>query len=138
VPDEQGAENVARQLDKLAEAGAGAAALLVRAQLADKTGNSRRATALIDEAITRLPADAPPLTRLRFVSALATIRSSADKLDDAVRFGHEALKLADARGDARRQAEVRNDPAYSYSRPASRMRAPEPRSDGYYCATATR
>ena len=114
VPDEQGAERVARTLDTLAEPGAGAAALLVRAQLADKTGKSRRATALIDEAMSRLPPDAPPLTRLRFVSVLATIRSNADKLEDAVRFGHEALKLADARGDAWRQAEIRGELAYSY------------------------
>ncbi len=114
VPDEQGSENVARALDKLAVPGAGAAALLVRAQLADKIGNAKRATALVDEAMSRLPADASPLTRLRFVSALATIRSSADKLEDAIRFGHEALKLADARGDAWRQAEVRGELAYNY------------------------
>jgi diguanylate cyclase (GGDEF)-like protein len=114
VPDDAGAEGVARALDRLVEPGAGAAALLVRARLAEKTGNTRRATALIDEAMTRLPADAPALTRLRFVDAQARIRSSADKLEDAIRLGHEALKLADGQGDLWRQAEVRGELAYSY------------------------
>ena len=114
VPDDEGAEGVARTLDNLAQPGASAAALLVRARLAEKTGNTRRATALIDEAMTRLPADAPPLARLRFVDAQARIRGSADKLEDAIRLGHEALKLADAQGDAWRQAEVRGELAYVY------------------------
>ena len=72
VPEEQGSEGVARARDKLAAPGTGAAALLVRAQLPDKIGNAKRATAPVDEAMSRLPADASPLTRLRFVSALAT------------------------------------------------------------------
>ncbi len=103
-----------RALDKLTEPEAGAAALLVRARLAEKTGDTRRATSLIDDAMARLPAAAAPLTRLRFVSAQAGIRGSADKLEDAIRLGHEALKLADSLGDPWRQAEIRNDLSYRY------------------------
>ena len=114
VPDDEGAERTARTLDSLAEPAASAAAQLVRARLADKTGNTKRAMTLIDEAMARLPADAPTLTRLRFVDAQARIRTSADKLEDAIRLGHEALKLADAQGDAWRQAEVRSELAWNY------------------------
>ncbi|HRI18667.1 MAG TPA: diguanylate cyclase, partial [Burkholderiaceae bacterium] len=82
--------------------------------LAEKIGNTKRASTLIDEAVTRLPADTPSLMRLRFVTAQAAIRTSADKLEDAIRIGQEALKLADARGDAWRQAEVRTELSWSY------------------------
>ena len=72
-------------------AGGGARRATGPARLADKTGNTKRAMTLIDEAMARLPADAPTLTRLRFVDAQARIRTSADKLEDAIRLGHEAL-----------------------------------------------
>ena len=114
VPDDEAAERVARELDALSVPGAGASALLVRARLAEKTGNTRRANTLIDEAVARLPADAAPRTRLRFLAAQANIRSGVDKLEDAIRLGQEALKLADAQGPAWRQAEVRNDLSYNY------------------------
>ena len=114
VPDDEGAERIARTLDSIPDPGASAAALLVRARLAEKTGNTRRALTLIDEAMPRLPADAPPLTRLRFVDAQARIRTSADKLEDAIRLGHEALKLAEIQGDAWRQAEVKSELSWSY------------------------
>ena len=78
------------------------------ARLADKTGNTARATTLINEAVARLPADASPLTRLRFTSAQAGIRNSARALQDAIRLDHEALKLADARPEPWRKAEVRS------------------------------
>ena len=118
VPDDEAAEALARQLDawshKDAASAAGAGALLVRARLAEKTGNLRRALSLSDEAMTRLPPDAPALTRLRFLAAQASIRGNADKLEDAIRLGHEALKLADARGEPWRQAELRLDLSYIY------------------------
>jgi len=118
VPLEQAAEAVARELDdwarRAAEPVASATALLVRARLAERSGNLRRAEPLIAEAVARLPADAAPRTRLRFVSAQASIKNSAGKLEDAVRLDHEALVLADALGDAWRQAEVRSSLAYSY------------------------
>jgi diguanylate cyclase (GGDEF)-like protein len=114
VPDDEAAEGVARTLDGVAQPGASAAALLVRARLADKIGNTHRATALIDDAMAHLPADATALTRLRFVGTQAAIRGSADKLEDAIRLGHEALKLADAMDQPWRQAEIRNDLSMRY------------------------
>ena len=118
VPDKDAAEAVARRLDDMAARGAaplaGAAAPWVRARLAEQTGNLRAAGTLIDEAMARLPADAAPMTRLRFVAAQAHIRNGASRLEDAIRLDHQALTLADALGLPWRQAEVRNDLAYSY------------------------
>ncbi len=118
VPDKDAAEAVARRLDDMAARGsaplAGAASPWVRARLAEQTGNLRAAGTLIDEAMARLPADAAPMTRLRFVAAQAHIRNGASRLEDAIRLDHQALTLADALGLAWRQAEVRNDLAYSY------------------------
>jgi diguanylate cyclase (GGDEF)-like protein len=118
VSDAEGAEAVAHALDELGRAQAaplaGAAALLVRAKLAEQTGDIRRAGEAIDAALARLPSKAEPMTRLRFLSAQAHIRNSAGRLDDAIRIDHEALKLADALALPWRQAEVRNDLAYSY------------------------
>ncbi len=118
VPNDEGAEAVARQLDEWGRSEssptASAAALLVRARLAEQTGNIRRAGQLVDEALARLAADATPLTRLRFVTAQAHIRNGASKLEDAIRLDHEALKLADTLAVPWRQAEVRGNLAYSY------------------------
>jgi diguanylate cyclase (GGDEF)-like protein len=118
VPDEAGAEAVARQLDETGRMesapSANAAALLVRARLAEQTGNMRKAGQLIDEALARLPAQATPLMRLRFVSAQAHIRQGASKLEDAIRLYHESLSMADVLAEPWRQAEERNGLAYSY------------------------
>ena len=118
VSDAAGAEAAARELDQLGRAGteplAGAAALMVRARLAEQTGDLRRASEAIDAAIARLPSDATALMRLRFITAQAHIRNGAGRLDDAIRLDHQALKLADALALPWRQAEVRNDLAYSY------------------------
>ncbi len=116
--DHAGAEAVARQLDQAAQAGspplAGAAALLVRARLAEQSGETAQAGTLVDQAQARLPADAGALNRLRFTSAQSHIRNSASRLEEAIRLDHLALKLADALALPWRQAEVRNDLAYSY------------------------
>jgi diguanylate cyclase (GGDEF)-like protein len=118
VPDKDAAEAVARRLDDAATRGTGAlaaaAALWVRARLAEQSGDLRGAGTLIDTAMARLPADAAPMSRLRFVAAQAHIRNGASRLEDAIRLDHEALKLADALGLSWRQAEVRNNLAYSY------------------------
>ena len=118
VPDDEDAEAVARRIDALGRgegsSAASAAALLVRARLAEQTGNLRRAGSMIDEAAARLPADAPPLARLRLLSAQAHIRNGASKLEDAIRLGHQALKIADALAVPWRQSETRNELAYSY------------------------
>jgi diguanylate cyclase (GGDEF)-like protein len=118
LSDLAGSEAAARQLDRAAEAGAaplaGAAALLVRARLAEQTGDTARAGALIDQASARLPAQASVVNRLRFTAAQSHIRNSASKLQDAIRLDHQALKLADELAVPWRQAEARNDLAYSY------------------------
>ena len=118
VSDNDAAEAVAREIDAWprdeGSAAAAASALLVRARLAEQTGQMRRAGALIDKAVARLPPAAPALTRLRFLSAQAHIRNAASKLEDAIRIDHEVLKLADTLGVIWRQAEVRNELAYSY------------------------
>jgi diguanylate cyclase (GGDEF)-like protein len=118
LSDPAGTDAVARQLEQVAHAGtaplAGAAALLVRARLAEQSGDTAQAGVLVDQALARLPADASVLNRLRFTSAQSHIRNSASRLDDAIRLDHLALKLADALAVPWRQAEVRNDLAYSY------------------------
>jgi diguanylate cyclase (GGDEF)-like protein len=118
VPDDAAAEAVAQRLLQSARHAelplAAAGASLVRARLAYQHGDVRRAGALIDDAVARLPRDATPMNRLRFISAQACIRNAADQLQDAIRLDHEALKLADALAIPWRMAEVRNDLAYSY------------------------
>ncbi|MGL6113366.1 MAG: tetratricopeptide repeat-containing diguanylate cyclase [Rubrivivax sp.] len=127
VPDQDAAEAVARQLDDVAGSAtrplASAAALWVRARLAEQTGDTRLANTLIDDAMARLPNDAAPVTRLRFVAAQAHIRNGASRLEDAIRLDHQALTLADALGLPWRQAEVRNDLAYSYFQAGQPQRA---------------
>ena len=127
VPSEAEAEAVARELDARFAADknplAAAGALLVRARLAEQSGNATRADALIADAVARLPANAPALTRLRFLTAQAHILNGASKLEDAIRVGHEALALADASGDAWRRAEVRSELAYNYYQAKQNERA---------------
>ncbi|HMO45357.1 MAG TPA: GGDEF domain-containing protein [Rubrivivax sp.] len=118
LSDHAGAEAAARALERAAESGspplAAAAALLVRARLAEQTGDTARAGELVDQAVARLPAQAGTLNRLRFTAAQSHIRNSASRLEDAIRLDHQALKLADELGVAWRQAEARSDLAYSY------------------------
>ena len=112
-----GTEVAARQLEHAAGASpslAAAAAGLVRARLAEQNGDTARAGELIDQAMARLPAQASTLDRLRFTSAQSHIRNSASRLQDAIRLDHQALKLADDLAMPWRQAEARNDLAYSY------------------------
>ena len=58
--------------------------------------------------------DAGTLDRLRFTSAQAHIRNAASRLQDAIRLDHQSLTLADELAEPWRQAEARNDLAYSY------------------------
>ena len=137
LSDLAGTEAVARQLDAGRPSGAtplaGAAALLVRARLAEQSGDTAQAGILVDQALARLPADASALNRLRFTSAQSHIRNSASRLEDAIRLDHQALKLADALAMPWRQAEVRNDLAYSYSpgRADGAGAQAQPRGDGH-------
>jgi diguanylate cyclase (GGDEF)-like protein len=110
APDAEAAEAVARRLD----APAPSAAALVRAKAAEPAGDPKRAVKLIDEAAARQPTDASALARLRLAFAQAHIRNSASQLDEAIRHGHAALRLADDAGVAWWQAEARNELAWSY------------------------
>ena len=75
------------------------------------------------QAHARLPADARTLNRLRFTAVQSHIRNSASRLQESLRLDHQALKLADELGTAWRQAEVRNDLAYSYHQAGQREQA---------------
>ena len=86
----------------------------MRARLAEQTGDTARAGELVDQAVARLPVQAGTLNRLRFTSAQSHIRNSASRLEDAIRLDHQSLKLADDLAVPWRQAEARNDLAYSY------------------------
>lgn len=117
LSDQAGTEAAARQLERAAGASpslAAAAAGLVRARLAEQGGDTALAGELIDQALARLPAQVSTLDRLRFTSAQSHIRNSASRLQDAIRLDHQALKLADELAVPWRQAEARNDLAYSY------------------------
>jgi len=119
LSDMAGTDGVARQLEQRAAQAdqhslAGAAALLVRARLAEQSGDTSQASAWIEQARLHLPTDASELNRLRFTAAQSHIHNSASRLEESLRLDHQALKLADALGVAWRQAEVRNDLAYSY------------------------
>ncbi len=121
------AEVVARALDARFIAGknplANAGARLVRARLAEVSGDLRRAEGLVDEAVAGLPPSSTALTRLRFLAAQAHIRNGASKLEEAIRIGHEVLRLADASGEAWRRAKVRSELAYSYYQAGQNARA---------------
>jgi len=79
--DAASAEAATRDLDGFGRAGTaplvGTAARPVRARLAGQAGDLRRAGEDIDAAVARLPSDATPLMRLRFLTAQATIRNAA-------------------------------------------------------------
>ena len=127
IPNEAEAEAVAKALDARFAAGkdpiAAAGAQFVRARLAEQLGDVARADALMVEAQARLPAKAPALTRLRLLATQSHILNSASKLEDAIRVGHGALSLADARGEAWRRAEARTELAYNYSQAKQDERA---------------
>jgi diguanylate cyclase (GGDEF)-like protein len=114
----EAADKVAQLLDDWARTPAGnaaaAAASLVRARGHSLRGNLKKADALMAEALARLPADAPPLTRLRYLWTQARIKDDSGRLEDAIRIYHETLKLADQVGEAWRRAEVRSNLAYAY------------------------
>ncbi|HEX6707728.1 MAG TPA: GGDEF domain-containing protein [Albitalea sp.] len=114
----EAAEKVAQVLDDWARtrgsADAAAAALLVRARALAQRGNLQKADALVTEALTRLPAGAAPLHRLRFLRAQGKIKDDAGRIEDAARVLHEALALADQIGAPWLRAEVRTDLAYVF------------------------
>jgi diguanylate cyclase (GGDEF)-like protein len=116
--DASGVERVAVQLEErgraLNEPLALAAANLARAELTNVAGNLARADRLVAEAMARLPADAPPHMRLRFLAVQGAVKDRSGKLEDAVRVWQEALVIADRLALGWRQAELRSALAYSY------------------------
>jgi diguanylate cyclase (GGDEF)-like protein len=114
----EAADKVAQSLEEWARtresSAAAAAALLVRARALAQRGNLQKADALMTEAMTRLPAGASPLMRLRCLITLAKIKDDAGKLEDAARVLHDALTLADQVGAAWLRAEVRSSLAYVF------------------------
>jgi diguanylate cyclase (GGDEF)-like protein len=77
-------------------------------------GILQKADTLLSDALQRLPADHPPLMRLRLLTTQAQVKSDAGKLQDAIRIGHAALTLADQTVDAWRQSDLRSSLAYYY------------------------
>ena len=116
-----GAERAAAELDTWGRtpgasqaSDAAAAALLVRARSTARSGNLQQADALMQQAMSRLPATMQARDRWRFVAALGYIKTELGKLEDAVRVNHEALALADQQNEPWRQAEARSSLAYCY------------------------
>lgn len=93
---------------------AGAAAMLIRARDVRGSAHLQFAETLMRDAIARLPDTLAPRNRYRFVLAQARIADESGKLEDAVRFGHEALALADRTEAPWRQSEARALLAYAY------------------------
>ncbi|MEO8806820.1 MAG: diguanylate cyclase [Burkholderiaceae bacterium] len=117
----EGAERAAAELDAWGRkpgtalaSDAAAAALLVRARSTARSGNLQQADAMMQQAMSQLPATMQARDRWRFVSALGYIKNESGKLEDAVRVNHEALALADQQNEVWRQAEARSSLAYSY------------------------
>lgn len=94
---------------------AAGAALLIRATFAAHGGHDlKRADALVQEALDRLPADVDDRNRYRFARAQGYIKDRAGQLQEAVRLHHQALALADRLGAGWRRADARTALAYSY------------------------
>jgi len=123
----EAADGVAQLLDEWARTPAGdaaaAAAALVRARGLALRGNLQKADGLVTDALARLPPDAAPAARLRYVWTQAKIKDDSGKLEDAVRIYHEALQLADQAGAPWQRAEVRSNLAYVYMEAKQTSRA---------------
>jgi len=114
----EAAEATARGLDGWTRspvaAAAAAAATLVRAHRILLHGNAHEADALVTQAMIRLPADSPPFMRMRFLVVQAISKHKSDKVHDALRIAHEAMRMADASGDVWRGVTVRQNLAAFY------------------------
>ena len=115
LPDEEAAEASAKELDALAASVplAAPAAALVRAGIWARRTPLGRADRALVAALAGLPSNTPDRQRLRFVAALAAVRQSLGKLDEAVALYQQAVDMADRDGPAWRRAELRSSLAYS-------------------------
>lgn len=138
--DAAGVEYVAGELESWPEgslrAQAQACARLVRAALTGRAGHLLRADRWSDDALARLPGDAPVEMRLRFLTAGSDIKERSGRLEDAVRLGIESLALADRTGEDWRRASARVGLATSYFHAGQREAARRLNDEGVAIATA--
>ena len=113
--EREGAELSIREIEALAapEAGATAAAGLVRATLTQRHGPLARADRQASEALAQLPPAAPPALRYRLLQLLARIKNDTGRFEDAVRLGQQSIRLADAGEPAWRRIDARANLAYT-------------------------
>ncbi|MEK8051837.1 tetratricopeptide repeat-containing diguanylate cyclase [Ideonella sp. DXS22W] len=108
------AERSVQAVQRLAAQPLGAAVTgWARAMLEARRGPVFRAERLLDEAIARLPDDAPATLRLRMLASLARLNEDSGRLDDALRLRQQAVTVADAQGVAWRRSEARASLAFT-------------------------
>lgn len=93
---------------------AAASALMVRAEVAQRGGQTPIADRKAGEAMRRLSTHAPAARRLRFLLVAGGIKDSAGQLPEAAAYYQEALRLAEASGDAAWRAQLRTRLAYTW------------------------
>jgi diguanylate cyclase (GGDEF)-like protein len=132
----EAATDCARRLQEQSTATTDAAARLIRASMALKSGNAHEADKLLNAAAAELPAATPATSRLRFLAAHSKARQRAGKLDDAVRLHLQEIDLADQLGIAWRRAEARTRAAYSLYKAQQPERARSTNAEALAIATA--
>ena len=85
-----------------------AAAGMVRAAISRDAGLVRRADQQATDALTALPANAPPALRMRLLQLLAAVKEDRNQIDEAVRLRLQAMNLADEMGTLWRRGETRS------------------------------
>ncbi len=96
--------------------GAAAAARLLRADWLRQHGSLSRADKLLAEVATYLPSGTSPRLNLAYLEVAAAVKEATGTLDEALRLGQEAVRLAEAqgaKGNPWRLAERRSALAYT-------------------------
>lgn len=130
------ATDCARRLRQQATPATDAAARLIQASMALKSGDAREADQLLNAAAAELPASTPAASRLRFLAAHSKAKQRAGKLDDAVRLHLQEIDLADQLGIAWHRAEARSRAAYSLYKAQQPERARSTNAEALAIATA--
>jgi diguanylate cyclase (GGDEF)-like protein len=116
--DLAGVERIAQRLDAIAQGTAPgraqAAADLVRARAITQSAPPQRAEHLMEDALTHLPDDTPPLDRAHYLVFASSVKEQLGKLDESVALQLQAMTLVDASGDLWQRAELRTGLANSY------------------------
>jgi len=110
----EAATHAMRRLRAQATPAAEAAAHLVEASMALKSGDAREADKLLNAVEAQLPGTLSAESRVRFLGAHAKAKGRAGKLDDAVRLHLQEIALTDQIGVAWRRAEARSRAAYDF------------------------